>query len=207
MPLKGLHKLNDMQLSVLTEIGNIGSGNAATALASLLNTVVDIEIPNIQLIDYNKVSDFLGGSEHTALGMTVMLEGDIQGMMLQVVNTDFANHIINTFYEQNLHSLKELTEMDHSVLREMSNITTATYINSIARMTNTYINISPPNDYIDTIGNIVNIPAITFSALGQQVLFIDERLRIAGAELTSNMILILELNSMRVLFEKLGIPC
>lgn len=172
MPLEGLHELNDMQLSVLTEIGNIGSGNAATAL-----------------------------------GMTVMLEGDIQGMMLQVVNTDFANHIINTFYEQNLHSLKELTEMDHSVLREMSNITTATYINSIARMTNTYINISPPNDYIDTIGNIVRIPAITFSALGQQVLFIDERLRIAGAELTSNMILILELNSMRVLFEKLGIPC
>ena len=51
MGVTDITKLDDMQLSVLTEIGNIGSGNAATALATLLNTFVDIEIPNIHLLN------------------------------------------------------------------------------------------------------------------------------------------------------------
>ena len=47
MSMLNLKELDSMHLSVLAEIGNIGSGNAATALAGLLNTPVDIEVPNI----------------------------------------------------------------------------------------------------------------------------------------------------------------
>ena len=77
-----MNELNEMHVSVLTEIGNIGSGNAATALASLLNTFVDIEIPNIHLPNFEDVPKFLGGADNMALGLTVNLTGDIQGMML-----------------------------------------------------------------------------------------------------------------------------
>ena len=35
---------SDMQIDVLKEIGNIGSGNACTALAMLLNTFVDMSV-------------------------------------------------------------------------------------------------------------------------------------------------------------------
>ena len=45
-----IDEFSSMHLDVLREIGNIGAGNAATALASLLNTVVDIEVPVIRLI-------------------------------------------------------------------------------------------------------------------------------------------------------------
>lgn len=50
MSMLNLKELDSMHLSVLAEIGNIGSGNAATALAGLLNTPVDIEVPNICLM-------------------------------------------------------------------------------------------------------------------------------------------------------------
>lgn len=42
MSMLNLKELDSMHLSVLAEIGNIGSGNAATALAGLLNTPADI---------------------------------------------------------------------------------------------------------------------------------------------------------------------
>ena len=204
MSINSLRDLNAAHLDVLKEIGNIGSGNAATALATLLNTPVDIDIPNIRLIDFSQVSQYLGGADSLALGMSVFLEGDIEGMMLQVMQKDFASKLINTFYPKEITDLKDIEEMDLSVLRESSNITTAAYINSLAKMTDLFINISPPSDYMDTVGNILTIPSSNFSSLGKQVLFIDEKLRVANTEIRSSMILILEIQSLMKLFDKLG---
>ena len=81
MSMLNLKELDSMHLSVLAEIGNIGSGNAATALAGLLNTPVDIEVPNICLMDYTKAADYLGGADKTAIGMTVNVKGDMNGVM------------------------------------------------------------------------------------------------------------------------------
>ena len=40
-----LDELNDMQYDVLKEIGNIGAGNATTALAQMVNIKVDMSVP------------------------------------------------------------------------------------------------------------------------------------------------------------------
>ena len=206
MGVTEMNKLDEMQLSVLTEIGTSGSGTAATALSTLLNTFVDIVSPNIHLLDFEDVSQYLGGPDNFALGLTITLEGDIQGMMLQIIQKEFAEKLINTFYEKEISTLHDITEMDLSVVREMGNITTAAYINSIAQMTSTFINITPPEDHIDTIGNILSIPSNKFTSLGKKVLFIDESFCISGTQIKGSMILILEYSSMNTLFQKLGLP-
>lgn len=205
MAAKSLQELNDMQLSVLTEIGNIGSGNAATALAGLLDTVVDIEVPNICIMDYHKVAEYLGGAGKLAIGMSIKVAGDLNGVMLQILEKDFANRLINTFYEKEIDSFDHISDMDMSVLREMANITTAAYVNSIAGMTNRFINISPPRDHVSTIGEILELPAREYEDLNDQVLFIDEHLFFANTQIKSAMILILDIASMQVLFESLGL--
>ena len=43
--------LSPVQLDVLKEIGNIGSGNAATALSQLLNRSIDMQVPQVRLMD------------------------------------------------------------------------------------------------------------------------------------------------------------
>ncbi len=206
MAIADISNLDDMQLDVLTEIGNVGSGNAATALATLLNTFVDIEIPSIHLIDFDDVSQFLGGPDNYALGLTVTLNGDIEGMMLQVIQKEFAAKLINTFYEKKISYLDDITEMDLSVVREMGNITTAAYVNSIAKMANIFINITPPEDHIDKVGNILSIPSHNLGSVGKKVLYIDESFCISGTQIHGSMILILEYASMNVLFQKLGLP-
>lgn len=205
MAIQSLNDLNAMHLDVLTEIGNIGSGNAATALATLVNTVVDIEVPTIRLIDFSEVSDYLGDKDTVAVGMGVVLEGDVRGMMLQVMQLNFVQKLVNTFYPKDLKSIDDIVEMDMSVLREASNITTAAYVNSLASMTGLFINISPPTDYTDTIDNILKIPASNFSSIGKQALFIDEKLTVGGTEVKSSMILVLEMDSLKTLFDKLSI--
>lgn len=207
MAFKRLDEFSSMHLDVLREIGNIGSGNAATALASLLNTVVDIEVPVITLVSYDQIAEYLGGKNTKALGMTVGLEGDIRGCMLEVVHLSFVQKLINTFYPKEVHDLSAIDEMDLSVVREMSNITTAAYVNSIATMTQLYINIQPPDSYCDTVSNLVAIPAEKLSrSFDEPVLYIDEKLHVGDTEINSGLILVLDSQSIQVLFKKLGMP-
>ena len=61
-------QLQPAHYDVLAEIGNIGSGNAATALASLINAAVEIEIPVITLVDYEQIAQLLGGGDTSEIG-------------------------------------------------------------------------------------------------------------------------------------------
>ena len=74
-----------MHLDVLKEIGNIGSGNAASALAEFLQVSTDITVPSVKLLDFSETVNFLGGPENVAIGMLVGIQGDITGMMLYVL--------------------------------------------------------------------------------------------------------------------------
>ena len=90
MGFNNLNELDAMHLDVLREIGNIGSGNAATSLSSMLNTTVEIEVPTISLINYENVSQYLGGKDNEVIGLALGLEADIEGVMLHVVQPRFA---------------------------------------------------------------------------------------------------------------------
>ena len=96
--------------------------------------------------------------------------------------------------------------MDLSAVKETSNITTAAYVNSMATMTDTFINITPPIEYLDTVENVLKHASDRFDAIGHQVIYIDENLYIGDTEIKSSMILILQIDSLKKLFDKLGIP-
>lgn len=206
MGFNDLNELDAMHLDVLREIGNIGSGNAATSLSSMLNTPVEIEVPTISLISYDNVSQYLGGKDREVIGLALGLEKDIEGVMLHVVQPKFASRIVNAFYPKDIQTLKDISEMDLSAVKETSNITTAAYVNSMATMTNTFINITPPIEYLDTVENVLKHASDRFDAIGHQVIYIDENLYIGDTEIKSSMILILQIDSLKKLFDKLGIP-
>ena len=206
MGFNNLNELDAMHLDVLREIGNIGSGNAATSLSSMLNTTVEIEVPTISLINYENVSQYLGGKDNEVIGLALGLEADIEGVMLHVVQPRFASRIVNTFYPKEIETLEDINEMDLSAVKETSNITTAAYVNSMASMTNAFINITPPIEYLDTVENVLKHASNRFDAIGNQVIYIDENLYIGNTQIKSSMILILQIDSLKLLFDKLGIP-
>lgn len=206
MAFNNISELNALHLDALREVGNIGSGNAVTSLSSMLNIPVDIDIPNISVISYENVAQYLGGKDLEVIGLALGLESDLEGVMLHVVLPEFASRIINTFYPKEIHSLADISDMDLSAVKETSNITTAAYANALARLTDMFINITPPMDYLGTVEDVLQRAANRFDAIGQQVIYIDERMFIADTEIKSSMILILQMDSLKRLFERLGVP-
>jgi chemotaxis protein CheC len=58
-----LDQLNDMYIDVLREIGNIGTGNATTAISNMLNLKMDMGVPKVELMPVEKLGEAIGSEE------------------------------------------------------------------------------------------------------------------------------------------------
>ena len=206
MAFENLNELQALHIDALTEIGNIGSGNAATALATMMNVFVDIAIPTVTIQDYEQISELLGGPETPAIGVTLDIAGDLKGKIIHILHPDFANKLVNTFYPVEIKCLEDISEMDLSVLSEMGNITSGAYVNALASLTNLFIDIRPPFTQCDTIKHILDKSIEALPELGNQMLFIDEKLTVSNSEIKSSLVLMLEMDSLKKLFDRLKVP-
>ncbi|MCI6331079.1 MAG: chemotaxis protein CheC [Lachnospiraceae bacterium] len=197
--------LNDTQLDVMREIGNIGAGNACTALSGLIGTPIDMSVPRVQLLGIDSTSDYLGGDDKEVLGIRIDVKADLTGMMYHIVNKRFAERLINTFYEKKLDTIKSIDEMDMSVISEMGNITSGAYANALATLSGYVVDIGTPTPGGYSISEILRVPIETFGEVGDKILVVDEQFIIDSEKLTSNMILVLEKDSLHRLFDKLGV--
>ena len=58
-----LEDVNNMYLDVLKEIGNIGAGNATTAIANMLGMKIDMNVPNVKLMEVSKLGTAVGAED------------------------------------------------------------------------------------------------------------------------------------------------
>ncbi|MBQ8787374.1 MAG: chemotaxis protein CheC [Oscillospiraceae bacterium] len=205
MSINNVEQLQDMHLDVLKEIGNIGSGNAASALAELIQCETDITVPSVKMLDFSEAVNFLGGPENVAIGMLVGIKGDITGMMLYVLQHSFASKMTSTLFGSEIEDLTNMNEMETSFISEVGNIMAASYVNAISQLTGMMIDISVPNMTVDMVGAILSVPAVEFAQVGNKVLFIDDGFVIGDGEIKSNMILVPEMHSLETLFTRLGV--
>lgn len=197
--------LNAMHMDVLREIGNIGAGNAATSLALMLGQPIDMTLPSVNLLGFNDVAEAVGGAEALTYGVLLNLEGDVSGMIMFLLNKDFAHLILNILMGESFGSFEEMDEIALSAIKEVGNILTAAYVRSISELTDLKINITVPEVSIDMAGALLSVPLIRFGTIGDKVLFIEENFKSNEASVMSHMILFAEMDSLNLMLHKLGL--
>lgn len=165
--------INEMQFDVLREIGNIGSGNAATALAKMLNQKVDIKVPKAALCDFNQLPQAVGGEETIVVGILLTLSDDVEGMMMFIMKVDAAYNLLSKLMFTEMDKNEPMNEMQMSCLQEIGNIITGAYLSSLSDLTHLTIQASVPYMAMDMAGAILSVPAIEFGKLGDKALMIE----------------------------------
>lgn len=167
--------LNDSQqyFDVLREIGNIGAGNATTALAQMLQCKVDMKVPQVKLLDFQEVGAAMGGEEQIMAGVYLLVEGDITGSMMFLLEEKAAHCLVSKLMQMPMNEEGPFTEMELSALKEIGNIIVASYLNSLSVLTNMVIMPSVPDLSIDMAGAILSVPAIEFGEVGDKMLLIQ----------------------------------
>ncbi|CDA67831.1 MAG: chemotaxis protein CheC [Lachnospiraceae bacterium] len=171
-----LEKVTENYFDVLREIGNIGAGNAMTALSQMLQCKVDMQVPQVKLLEFKDVGALMGGEEQIMVGIYLAVEGDITGSIMFLVKQDSAKHLVNKIMMGMGGSEGPgLNEMELSAMKEVSNIITGAYLNSLSALTNLKIYPSPPELAVDMAGAILSVPAIEFGAIGDKILLIQSQ--------------------------------
>lgn len=171
-----LEKVTENYFDVLREIGNIGAGNAMTALSQMLQCKVDMQVPQVKLLEFKDVGALMGGEEQIMVGIYLAVEGDITGSIMFLVKQDSAKHLVNKIMMGMGGSEGPgLNEMELSAMKEVSNIITGAYLNSLSALTNLKIYPSPPELSVDMAGAILSVPAIEFGAIGDKILLIQSQ--------------------------------
>lgn len=205
MSLNTYGDMNDTHIDVLTEVGNIGSGNAATALSAMIKKNVLIQMPTVKLMKFQEAIDNCGGAESLRVGILVRIKGDIEGIIMFLLEEEFAKIVINTFFGNKEVDLLRLDENDTSLLSEIGNIMASSYVSAIAKLANISINVEAPSLTVDMLGALMSVPVIEYGSIGDELVVIDKVLKIDDIRIKSNMMLIPTVDSLSYLFGKLGV--
>ena len=163
-------------LDILSEIGNIGAGNATTALAQIIGNKVNMDVPQVRLLGFNELTEIIGGAENIVIGIMCRIEGDLTGMMMFMLEKAAAHRLIDIFmmdFDDGCED--EFSEMKLSALHELGNIIVGAYLNALAGLTGLKIIESIPHLSIDMAGAILSVPAIEFGQMGDEALLIESR--------------------------------
>lgn len=204
MALQSYDDLNDIQLDVLREIGNIGSGNAASSLAKMLSVQIDIDVPVVRILDYEQAMQEMGGAEQMIVGLLLSLEGDVTGMMMFLLHENFAKSLLASLLGMDSPMVEEMDEMGYSAIQEVANVMAASYVNAIAEMTGFSINISPPDLCVDMLGAILSVPAIHYANISDKIIFIEDRFSGKNLDAPNHILMIPDVESLNKIMTSLG---
>lgn len=168
--------VNSMYFDVLKELGNIGAGNATTAIATMLNLTIDMKVPKVELKAVEDLGSAICPEEETIVGIFLEVQNDISGSMMFLLKLDSAHYLVDrlmggmgTAEPQT----GEFSEMELSAMKEIGNIIAGSYLSALSTMTNMVITPSVPYIAVDMAAAILSVPAIQFGQFGDNALLIE----------------------------------
>lgn len=198
-----INNMESQYFDVLKEIGNIGAGNATTALSQMLGTKVDMKVPQVKLMEFKEVGTTMGGEDQIVAGIYLVVEGDITGSIMFMQKKESAKLMVSKLMGMQSEG-EDFTEMEMSALKELGNIITGAYLNSLSTLTNLKILPSVPEICIDMAGAILSVPAIEFGAVGDKMLLIQTDFMDDHEDLSGYFVLVPDEESYSIIMKSLG---
>ncbi|MHA7963053.1 chemotaxis protein CheC [Paenibacillus sp. CAU 1782] len=193
------------ELDVLREVGNIGAGNAATALSKLLDKPVDMAVPKVSLLPFEQVADCVGGAEQIVLAVFLRVEGEAPGNLFFIIDEPSAKRILNQLVGINHLDGEEYSEMELSALCEIGNIMAGSYLSALADLTQLPMSPSVPAMAHDMAGAILSYGLMQYGEMGDSALLIESKFLEDRQSLEGHFFLIPDPDSFGKIFKALGV--
>lgn len=202
-----LEKLNEAQLDAIKEVGNIGTGNAATALSMMLDKKVEISVPQVKVIPISKIPFLFENPEEVVCSVKMELKEDMTGEILLVFDPKTVKMLAKVLTGMEIADITEMDEFTSSMMKEIGNIMCGSYITALAGFTNLFINPEPPELIVDMISAIISEISIPLALAGEEnILLVETLIEIEGLEeaLQGYLLLVPSVDSLEKLLKALG---
>jgi len=196
-------------LDVFKEIGNIGAGHAASALAGLLNRRISMSVPEASVVPFSDIVAVMDGPETVVTGVLIDVSGDLNGYILLLLAMQDSMAMISQALEQPERDTTEpdfeLTEMEKDTLLEIANILVGSFLSAITSFSGLGAIPTVPQLAVDMLGAILSIATIEYGKIGDSVLFLKTQFNDLAGDINGHFFLIPDYNSYKMLLKALGL--
>ena len=168
-------QLTELQLDALREVGNIGAGNAATALSQMIQRRIDMSVPQMDILPLEKVISKLGNEDDNVIAVVLRIFGDAPGDIVFLLNIESACRLVEMLTGQSVDPDAGFDEFQVSALQEIGNILSGAYINSIVKLTGMVFISSVPAISIDMLNSLMTTVFMEAEQFDEYVLLIEAR--------------------------------
>ncbi|MCD6103329.1 MAG: chemotaxis protein CheC [Thermotogaceae bacterium] len=199
-------QLTEEQLDLLKEIGNIGAGNAATALSTLTGKKVDITVPSAKYVSISDIPFLFDSPEEIVVGIRMTIKRDLIMDILLILDAKTTKMILFSLMNAECKNITQLDPMSESALREIGNIMCGSYITAMAEFTNSYLDPSPPELITDMLTGIVSEAMLSTAEYEDNAVFVETSLSVEKLEkIKAHLFLIPGIGTLNEIFGKMGL--
>ena len=206
-----LSSFNYLQLDAIREVGNIGTGNAATALSKLLGRMIDMDVPKAELVSIYELAEHYGDPTELIAAVFVRSLGDFGCSLIFIQKEEDARMMVDLLLRQQFGDAvpPDLPqEISDSALTEVGNIILSSFLNAINLLIGTEHQISVPGVVHDMLSSILDVVASIFGQMGEMALVVNTELHVEGtdgATGSGNIIMLPDPDALELLLRKLQV--
>jgi len=152
-------RLSPEQLDALKEVANIGSGHAATSLSQLMGKKVMVRVPKILTGPLEDVILKIADPNDVVVSVLLYFLGDLTGRTLLLYPFEDAQELTSLLMPVIQDNPAEVQE---SLLKEVSNILSCSYMNALGELLGLLILPSVPGMIVDMVGAVLSSVVLEF---------------------------------------------
>ncbi|MBI3038069.1 chemotaxis protein CheC [bacterium] len=204
--MRDLCTLNQKQLDALRELGNIGCGNAATALAQFLNRRISMSVPNAQILPFSKVAELAGGPEERVMGIYLRVLGKIKGSFLLLMPERTTIRMLKILIPTSTVEIPlKINDFERSCLCEMGNILAGSFLNALSAIVNVPMFNSIPSLAFDMAGALIDSVILGMGDVGDHVLMVETMFTDNQENLKMHIFLLPDPVSLELILSAIGV--
>jgi len=193
------NQINEFYRDALRELGNIGAGNAATALSQLVGRTINMSVPDIMIIPVEKVPEQVGGTEEIVAGIYLEVFGDLPSKILVTFPHSNLIQLTDLLLGQTLGSTALMSEMKLSALKELGTILSGAYLNALAKFLDMRMIPSVPALAIDIMSAILETILVEISTESRYALMLRTEITETETKISGTFFLIPEAGSLDII--------
>lgn len=198
-------RLSPEQLDALKEVANIGSGHAATSLSQLMGKRVMVRVPKILTGSLEDVILKIADPNDVVVSVLLYFLGDLTGRTLLLYPFEDAQELTAFLMPA---TQDGTTEVQESLLKEVSNILSCSYMNALGELLGLLILPSVPGMIVDMVGAVLSSVVIEFGREKDFIFCVETEFDFGDENkpLSAYFLLLPDTTSLELILKKLNVP-
>lgn len=193
---------SEIELDGLKEIVNVGGGNAATSISQMINSRVDMDVPEVEVMAYDELYQKIIADDVEMHAVLSKIVGDIDGALLFVIADESGQKIAKMMLSSDDNPSNEIIA---SAVTELTNILFNSFLRAIGDMLQIQLIASLPISRYDFFGAIISSAYMAFDHYDEQILVIHNEFTYNNESLDASLFLIPGEGVLDKIFKALGI--